>query len=528
MTRSIDSRFAVACFSLACTVGLVGAFVGLDYKSFWTDELFTAGIIEPEGRPGDLFIRIASDLNSPLYFLLLALYSKAVGTSDIALRSFSAFAACAAVLLFLFGTRRSFSLPARLFGAAMATGSFYWFVQSQNARNYALALLVGTGILVVCLALLAGDRDRDDARHQSRRIVGLLTLCFVACFTHFYLIFMALSALFVLFLVRSRHRLWMVVGALAVLAIAAAYVKLFVANFSRTEMGNYWLQNSLDWYVFGMKTTFVLAFGKVGRIALALCVVVLVVRGAGWREVSLGKFPYDRVTALTTGVPLLMLIGGISSSLLIAPNFSPRYLLICAPFLWGLCAGMYDALQRDSARAVRLGANIVLPAAVLTMATIVADRLRPSTESMLWSESFRPSAEWIRSLPECRDQVIPVLVVDSRSWYKPGYAEELYDNAYGRYLKGHARPQTIFAEDLKALNMSDELKSELQRRVDGLGCPVLMWGAHLVELKNMEAARAELAQVLARPGLVGESQIGKFRDGFLGYVLAMDRAAPPR
>lgn len=528
MTRTIDSKFAIACFTLACTVGLVGAFIGLDYKSLWTDELFTAGIVERDGRPGDLFTRIASDLNSPLYFVLLALYSKVAGTSDIALRGFSALAACAAVLLFLFGTRRSFSLPARLFGAAMATGSFYWFMQSQNARNYALALLIGTGILVVCLALLAGDEDGDDVRRQSRRIAGLLTLCFVACFTHFYLVFAALSALFVLFLLRPRHRVLMVVGAFAVLLITAAYVKLFVANFSRIEMGNYWLQNSLDWYVLAMKTIGVLAFGKIGRMALAFCIVVLVARGAGWRGVALGKFPYDRVTALTAGVPLLMLLGGISSSFLIAPNFSPRYLLICAPFLWALCAGLYDALQADRARAVRLGANVVLPIAALAMATIVINRLRPSSESMLWSEPFRTTAEWIRSLPECRGQVIPVFITDSRSWYKPGYAEELYDNAYGRYLKGYARPQTIFADDLKALKLSDDLKAELQRRVDGQGCPVLIWGVHLVEVKAMEAARRELAQVLDRPALVEMAQIGRFRDGFLGYVLAMDRAAPPR
>ena len=98
----------------------------------WFDELITAGIVEPDGRSGSLFIRIASDLNAPLYPITLALYSKVVGTSDSALRSFSALAACAAVLLFLFGTQRSFSLPARLFGTAMATGSFYWFVRSTT------------------------------------------------------------------------------------------------------------------------------------------------------------------------------------------------------------------------------------------------------------------------------------------------------------------------------------------------------------------------------------------------------------
>ncbi len=112
-------------------------------------------------------------------------------------------------------------------------------------------------------------------------------------------------------------------------------------------------------------------------------------------------------------VPLLVLTGGISSSLLITPNFSPRYLLVCAPFLWGLCARLYDALQSDHLRAVRLGANIVLPVAVLGMATIVMDRLRPSTEPMLWSEPFRLTADWIRNLPECRDQLVLVLNTDS-------------------------------------------------------------------------------------------------------------------
>ncbi|WP_296318995.1 hypothetical protein [Reyranella sp.] len=526
MARTIDSRFAIAGFSVACVVGLIGAFVGLDYKSMWIDELLTAGIVEPGGRPGTLFSRIASDLNSPLYSVTLALYSKVVGTSDSALRSFSALAACAAILLFAFGTRRSFSLPARLFGAAMATGSFYWVVQSQNARNYALALLIGSGILVVSLALLAGDKDGDDDRLQSRRVFVLLTLCVVACFTHFYLVIAALSALFVLFLVRRRHRLLMVAGAFGVLLITAAYVGLFVVNFAKNELGNNWLQNNLDWYVGGIKGAAILAFGKIGRMVLVLCVVVLLVRGAGWRHVALGKFPYDPVTALTAAVPLLVLIGGISSSLLIAPNFTSRYLLICAPFLWGLCARLYDALQSDRLRAVRLGANIALPVAVLAMATIVMDRLRPSTESMLWSEPFRLTADWISNLPECRDQIVPVLNTDSPSWFKPGYAEEIYENAYGRYLKGHARPRMIFSEDLKALRLPQDVKADLRRRVDGEGCPVLLWGVHLVRLEDMEAATKELALVIDRQSLTEKSRIRTFQDGFQGYILEMDRVSP--
>lgn len=123
--------------------------------------------------------------------------------------------------------------------------------------------------------------EDDDDRRQFRRVFALLALCVISCFTHFYLVFVALSALFVLFLVRSRHRPLMVAGGFAVLLITAAYVSLFVANFSRNVSCNNWLQNNLEWYVVGIKLAAILAFGTIGRMVLALCVVVLLVRGAG-------------------------------------------------------------------------------------------------------------------------------------------------------------------------------------------------------------------------------------------------------
>ena len=73
----------------------------------------------------------------------------------------------------------------------------------------------------------------------------------------------------------------MVAGGFAVLLITAAYVSLFVANFSRNVLCNNWLQNNLEWYVVGTKLVAILAFEKIGRMVLALCVVVLLVRGTG-------------------------------------------------------------------------------------------------------------------------------------------------------------------------------------------------------------------------------------------------------
>jgi hypothetical protein len=143
---------------------------------------------------------------------------------------------------------------------------------------------------------------------------------------------------------------------------------------------------------------------------------------------------------------------------------------------------------------------------------------------LLWSEPFRVSADWIRAQPSCHNQIVPVLNTDSPSWYKPGYAEEIYDNAYARYLKGYAKPQMIFSEDLKALSLPHDLRADLQRRIDEETCPVLLWGIHLVSREDMERARKELALLLDRPQLIENSRIRVFRDGFLGYILEVNRA----
>ena len=41
-----DRVVAVACFGLACAIGLVFAFVGLATHGLWFDELFTARLLE--------------------------------------------------------------------------------------------------------------------------------------------------------------------------------------------------------------------------------------------------------------------------------------------------------------------------------------------------------------------------------------------------------------------------------------------------------------------------------------------------
>jgi hypothetical protein len=194
-----DRRIAIACFGTACAIGLVFAFVGLETHSLWYDELFTATLLEPM-RGSTLLSRIATDVHPPLYLLALALFTQLFGDGDAALRCFSAIAACGAVVVFILATRPAFSLPARLFGAAMATGSLFWFTQAQNARSYALCLLISAGVMALGLSLL------QERQRRRRRLTGLLALMITGALVHFYVTYVCLAVLILLGLFKRRPR----------------------------------------------------------------------------------------------------------------------------------------------------------------------------------------------------------------------------------------------------------------------------------------------------------------------------------
>ena len=373
----VESRFEIACFGIACFIGVAGAFVGLEAHGLWFDELITAWIVEPVGGVGTLISRIATDVHPPLYYAALFAYSQIVGDSDAALRSFSALSMAGALLIFIAATKGTFSLPARLFGGAIASGSLFWFVQSQNARPYALCLLVSAGILALCLSLLA-ERQRHAAR-MPRSLVGLIVLMFIGSFVHFYVMYQCVAALVILALFNPRWRNAMVGAAALLLISSAVYVKSVVVPFSQANLGSNWYRNDPDWYYRVLESCGQYSFGTAGSLAIAICAGVFVFyrRSAQSlaRRSSLASFPLDQVTVLLVGVPVLVLLGGIVGSTLFAPNFFDRNFLVVSPFLWGFSARLYDAVMDGAPRPIWLAVNLALSAIVLSMTAIVTERL---------------------------------------------------------------------------------------------------------------------------------------------------------
>ena len=137
----------------------------------------------------------------------------------------------------------------------------------------------------------------------------------------------------VLALWRPRQRLLMIASAVGVLAVAFLYLKLFVATHSQILMGNYWIQNTLAWYLFELRFTSFYAFGPVGRVVIAACIVAVLLRlfWPGLDRPTLGSFPIDPVTTLVVGVPAVVLMAAVSSSVLVVHRLE-RTRVVCASY----------------------------------------------------------------------------------------------------------------------------------------------------------------------------------------------------
>lgn len=134
-------------------------FHALGRQSFWNDEGNTARLSERSVRL--ILEGTASDIHPPLYYLILSGWQKLVGTSEFALRSFSAFAGVLTVLFtiqlgrWLDGWR--VGLVAGLFTAVSPPLIYY----SQEARMYSLlGLLAVASTYVFVQGLGARDKGR--------------------------------------------------------------------------------------------------------------------------------------------------------------------------------------------------------------------------------------------------------------------------------------------------------------------------------------------------------------------------------
>ncbi|GLQ96552.1 glycosyltransferase family 39 protein [Dyella mobilis] len=483
-----------ALYALIALSGCVFAFIGLSNNSFWADELFTLQLIDHHDGLAGVFRRMLSDVHPPLYDFLLYGWVQLAGTGEVAVRLPSALLAVAAIGLFVACTRRRLTPAAIAFACAAATTSMYWFVQAQNARDYALCEVLSVALLATAIGLRR--RSRSSAGFPWGYWAGLTLLGVAGSQTHAYMLLTVGMLLFYLIL---TARSWPLRIALigSGLLILGLYVGLLWpmahAGYSHDFSGS-WFNNKPKFFLSQLHRTL---FNLINR----QCAIVIAAMLLGlWLHHSRRtQVPVERtddsirwITGLSWFVLLGVIVGGIAVSVLVTPSFSYRNVLVCAPFGWFLIGRAYDVAGPRTE--TRLGQWLALAAIVLVgsqLFVLIRGRLLPT------NEPWRASAAYVRGLSSCSQATLPVVASpeDYGGTLLPVVRETLQRNYYGYYLPNTYRLHAYAPDEL----LQQFAQTLRDGQTSATACPLVAWALHGIDDEDRALQFAE--QLASTPGL---------------------------
>ncbi len=385
-------------------------FATIRSQSYWADESLTA---YEAGLPFGSMVNTIVHLETtpPLYFLLVWVWAKVWGTSELALRSISALAGLALVPIAYLTARELISRWAGVIAAAFVAFNPFMIWYSQEARAYMLlAALCGASLLWFARAL------KDPS---SRSLKWWAIVSSLAVMTHFFAGFViAPEALWLLWVHRSR--------AVAVAAAFVAAAQLAMLPFALIDAGHgvYWIALTPKYFRIGQVP---LEFGVntlyrqytpteglvVGGLVLALAVALLAIGGD--RSFRRGAALCGAIAAFGVLVPLAlsyvgqdyflarnMIAAWLPLSIVIAAGCAvPRTRVVggllavalLALFVFAQVRTQSDQyLQRPAWRQLAhvIGAAPV-PRAVLVAGGTTADPLRLYLPRVSWAQ---PASHW--------------------------------------------------------------------------------------------------------------------------------------
>ena len=176
---------------------LVLRFATLDARGFWLDEAITVDLIR--GSLGDVMNRLdAYTLDQPpLYYLLAWGWAQVFGTGEVGLRSRPAICGALAVPVAYLAATELFSKRAGLVAALLTALSPLVVWHSQDARPYALLILLGGASFALFVRVL---HDR-----RPRVVAGWAAAAALAMATHYAAGFpVAAEVIWLLFSIRRR------------------------------------------------------------------------------------------------------------------------------------------------------------------------------------------------------------------------------------------------------------------------------------------------------------------------------------
>jgi mannosyltransferase len=257
---------------VALTVGAaLLRFPTLQTQSYWYDEAITVELVQ---RPFDAMLGAVphSESTPPLYYVLAWIWSRIFSTDEAGLRSLSAVIGTATVPATYAAARQLVSQRSAFVAAALVAVSPFLIWYSQEARAYALLVLLGA-LSLVPLRRAVGPRPAGPLAAWA--FAGSLALA-----THYFALFLvAAEAAWLLRRATDRRAAARAVAAVAVVLVALAALATYQARYAEHTM---WISNS---------------GGLAGRAAYLL------------RQLVVGGYPTSHIRPLLVAVPIVVLVG---------------------------------------------------------------------------------------------------------------------------------------------------------------------------------------------------------------------------
>jgi mannosyltransferase len=310
-------------------VAAVIRIITIDNQSFWADEALTA---YEAGQSFTAMLHTVTRIETtpPLYFLLIWIWAKAFGTSEVALRSISTVAGVALVPIAYLCARELLDRRAGLIAAALVAVNPFMIWYSQEARSYMLlAALSGASFLWFLRA------RRDPSRGNLGWWAGFSA---VAMMTHFFAGFLiAPEAVWLLSTARSRATV-LAVGGVAAVQVALLPFAIIDASPSR---GVGWIgrispvhrigQAVVEWGASNLYRRTTAIEGLIAGAGLAVILVILLGLGGDRRTRSAAAVA-GAVSAFVFLAPLAVAVAGQDYFLSrnVIPAFVPLVVLVAA------------------------------------------------------------------------------------------------------------------------------------------------------------------------------------------------------
>jgi mannosyltransferase len=338
-------------------VGAAVRFLFLTRKPFWFDECFS---VEVARLGATNFLRLLwwREANMSLYYLLLRLWLS-LGHSEFFIRSLSVLIAVATIPAIYWLARQLYDQRVGLIAAALLTFNAFSVRYSQEARSYALFLLLSTLSSGFLIAWVRESVHESAPKPVRRNRLGYVIVSLLAVYAHFYaLLLLAAHWLALRWLFKTRsgsplsaqlRRAWITIG-LAVLPLL-----IFVAKTGAGPIR--WIQRPSLHDVFEFYSE--LAGGSNWAL-LTIYVVACVPAVAAARSRLFGRdeaedqeYPKDKKDQTDWEIwrsrfLLLWLFFPVALTVLLSfarPVFLGRYLIFCLPPLLILVAARLVRLR---------------------------------------------------------------------------------------------------------------------------------------------------------------------------------------